>query len=160
MSNNTQTLRAANATLNREKSTLEVQMKPLSELSDFEINKCVAKAIGLHVQEIDDSKRTGMTTWYHEKMPDTVWVSNGDEPWYQFCPTHSGGDAWPIIVNNLISVEPDYDFIDEKEQEIYPSGNWISEHTDGRGKFVQHLDKSPLRAAMIVFLMIQEASHG
>lgn len=40
MSNNTETLRAANATLNREKSTLEVQMKPLSELSDSIPDRC------------------------------------------------------------------------------------------------------------------------
>lgn len=51
MSNNTQTLRAANAPLNHENSTLEVHMKPLSELiaeRDDEI-----EYLRKHIKEMD-----------------------------------------------------------------------------------------------------------
>lgn len=122
-------------------------MKPVSELSDFEINKRVSKAIGLQVQEIDDSKKTGMTTWYHEHMPNTVWVSNGEEPWYQYAPCNSAEDAWPIIAANKITIEwRDALKLPPCAKRSGDTRLWVA-------------DENPLRAAMCVFLMMQGASH-
>lgn len=63
------------------------------------------------------------------------------------------------IVANLISVEPDYEFIDPNEEQVFASGAWIAEHCDGKGGLLQHVDINPLRAAMTVFLMMQESAN-
>ena len=118
----------------------------IEALSDFEINKRVAFWRGLQVQEIDDSKVTGMNTRYHELCPDTVWVSNGNEPWYQFCPTHCGADAWPIIA----------------EYEINILFNWNEDGLHGATSGFPGLDfenSNALRAAMCVFLSKHEAGN-
>jgi hypothetical protein len=112
----------------------------ITSLSDFEINVLVAKALRLQVQEIDDSRKIGMTTWFHEQKPNTVWVSNGDEPWYQFAPCNSAEDAWPII----------------EMQQIDIRFNWNEPGLHGAiGLFLGHEceHSNVLRAAMCVFLM-------
>ncbi len=73
---------------------------------------------------------------------------------------HDPADAWPIIFGNLISVEPDYEFIDPSEDEAFASGLWIAEHFDGKTETVRHADPSPLRAAMVVFLMMQDKADA
>jgi hypothetical protein len=69
-------------------------------------------------------------------------------------------DAWPIIVANLIQVSPDYDFTDESEEELRATGLWTANHVevDGRSYYQSH--QNPLRAAMIVFFMMQDANHA
>ncbi|EGZ6657827.1 DUF2591 domain-containing protein [Escherichia coli] len=119
-----------------------------SKMSDFEINKRVAIAEGLLVQEIDDSKSTGMTSKYHELRPHTVWVSDGDNPWEQYAPTLCWEDAGPIIVDKKIGLKP------------VRWNEWRAEGNDNCG-FVSYAraDENPLRAAMIVFLMMQELAN-
>lgn len=74
-----------------------------------------------------------------------------------FDPCNNPADAWPIITSNLISVEPDYEFIDPSEEEIFPTGLWVSVFFDAKAKAsLRYADESPLRAAMIVFLMMKE----
>lgn len=77
-----------------------------------------------------------------------------------FNPCHNPADAWPIIFSNLISVEPDYEYIDPSEEECFASGLWISEYFDGKNKSLRYADPSPLRAAMIVFLKMQGPNNA
>lgn len=60
----------------------------------------------------------------------------------EFNPCKNPSDAWPIIVDKRITLDADVDI-------------WFA-----RDDTFVHTDKNPLRAAMIVFLMMQDASHG
>lgn len=128
------------------------------QMSDFEINKLVAEAYGLLIQEIDDNKSLGMTTDFHEKFPAVVWVADLDcstgqqcEPWWQFDPCNNPADAWPIISSNAIDIE----FAVDSLGGIGQAHAYIEGNTD---LFYEFNDNSKaLRAAIIVYLMIQEA---
>ena len=128
-----------------------------STLSDFDINKAAAIANGLQVQEIDDSKATGMTSKYHELRPHTVWVSDGVEPWEQYAPTLCWTDAGPILTSNKISIMW---MTEEKQWCAWANGEL--EEGCWEWKYCpddySHGD-NPLRAAMIVFLMMQESAN-
>ncbi|WP_312077193.1 phage protein NinX family protein [Leclercia sp.] len=116
-----------------------------SKLSDFEINKRVAISRGLKVQEIDDSKATGMTRKYHELKPHTVWVSDGSGPWEQYAPTLCWSDAGPIISDNQINI----------------LWNWNEEGVHGAtaDPLYEYEHENALRSAMIVFLKIQGSAN-
>ncbi len=115
-----------------------------SKMSDFEINKRVAIASGLLVQDIDDSNSIGMTSKYHELRPHTVWVSDGDHPWEQYAPTLCWEDAGPIIVSDRIGIN-------------FVNGIWRAQSM--MTGWVEFSHENPLRAAMIVFLMMQESAN-
>jgi hypothetical protein len=70
-----------------------------------------------------------------------AWLRGG------FKYTTNPADAWPIIDRNRIGVMPS----EMKAKEL-----WIS--TSGKGSYSYH--ENPLRAAMIVFLMMQEKKNG
>lgn len=79
-------------------------------------------------------------------------VSNGKpeewlEPYASFEPCNKAEDAWPIIERNRIGVMPS----EMKTQEL-----WLS--TSGKGSYAYH--ENPLRAAMIVYLMMQDAKNA
>ncbi len=97
-------------------------MKDYSAMSDFEINKAVA---------------------YHLGLCTVIDAENGD-----YKPCKNPADAWPIIVEQRITVTP-YDKVDS---------GWFA--TTDTSFFVD--DINPLRAAMIVFLMMKdrESSHA
>ena len=122
-----------------------------SKMTDFEINKRVAEACGLLIQEIDDSSSLGMTTEFHEKYPSVVWVAHFDystgrqcEPWWQFDPCNNPSDAWPIIIDN--SIQFNYDTCQVHCDSYFaPSVGKVSLPR-----------KQALRAAMIVYLMMKE----
>ncbi|MEK8410619.1 DUF2591 family protein [Escherichia coli] len=102
-----------------------------SQLSDFEINKRVFKAIvgakPLGYPHNADGRSVGNE-------------SNGNYRWYDYC--NNPADAWPIIEKYRISIIN----LDEDE--------W-----GARGvaycKSKRAIHENPLRAAMIVFLMMQ-----
>lgn len=114
-----------------------------SQLSDFEINKRVADIVmngTWHVRPSHPGNTTG--GW--------LYGSNGiqthDLP--DYC--RNPADAWPIITENKISI-------------------YAMSEADARGKWgveafypneAYHFDDNPLRAAMIVFLMMQDANHA
>lgn len=114
-----------------------------SKLSDFEINKLVferkTSLAALSYPHSADKRSCG-----HKDINDIYH-------WFDFC--NNPVDAWPIITGNGISLYHD-------------NGNWQAEMTyyapvgafgtdETCSKFVD--DKNPLRAAMILFLMMQEA---
>lgn len=118
-----------------------------SQLSDFEINVAVFEAI-----------HNGSPDYKEGENGDMVFVSfegdivNGDAVEVEvergsFNPCANPADAWPIIMENMISVcaykraNPDMKAV-----------SWWE--ADSFGEHIT-LDDNPLRAAMIVFLMMQ-----
>ncbi len=132
-------------------------------MSDFEINKAVSENSGYLVQDINDDSMIGMNSKFHAQYPNTVWVAELDcttgeqcSAWEQKSFTRIADDAWPIIIENKISIEYD------KSHNM-----WIAHQGDYlMGKFIEDCgyrnqceDKNPLRAAMVVFLMMQETKQ-
>lgn len=103
-----------------------------SQLSDFEINKRVAQLLG----------GFALTLAVIDEPPSGKIFDPG-----RFNPCNKAADAWPIIESNRIGVMPS----EMKTKEL-----WMS--TSGRGSYSYH--EKPLRAAMIVFLMMQDAKHA
>ncbi|MDM1814931.1 DUF2591 domain-containing protein [Serratia ureilytica] len=121
-----------------------------SKMSDFEINKAVAEKLykdkpSLIVQR-DVPSRPAVTVFCDIGDGEIVSILCAD-----YC--NNPADAWPIVVEHGISLYHYY-------------GNWQAEMTydapvgafgtdETCSKFVD--DKKPLRAAMIVFLMMKDA---
>ena len=105
-----------------------------SQLSDFEINRRVAIATG--------HKKFNSLGWQglQEDGCNAVIV-RGPMKIGGFDPCNNPADAWPIIVKNLLTMKP----------VVYQGTvNWIVSRD-----IHAHHDTNPLRAAMIVFLMLQ-----
>lgn len=108
-----------------------------SQLSDFEINKRIFK-------ELTGAKPLG---YPHDADGRSVGnESNGNYCWYDYC--NKPADAWPIITKNKISI-----YAMSKADK---RGAWGAEafHPNDAYSF----NDNPLRAAMIVFLMMQDKS--
>lgn len=72
---------------------------------------------------------------------------------FNFDPCNSWADAGPIITENQISIIFDADSV------IEPPAHWVMcRHVSDKGDITEHYGRpdSPLRTAMIVFLMMQE----
>lgn len=110
-----------------------------SHLSDFEINELVAKA----------------TRVSHETYPDFspepyVW---NEELKSEFNPCNNPADAWPIIVDNKIKIEP--------MRRVRNYNEWYEEwDASVNSPHFCESHKNPLRAAMIVFLLSQDVNHA
>lgn len=114
-----------------------------SKLSDFEINKRVlllstgVKPLGYpHNSDGRSAGRIG---------------SGVDYIWYDFC--NNPADAWPIIIENEISLIS-----------RCANGEWKAQLHLGRedifDSYASCWDKNPLRASMIVFLMMQDSKNA
>ncbi|HBQ5946563.1 TPA: DUF2591 family protein [Klebsiella pneumoniae] len=113
-----------------------------SILSDFEINKLVASAIGLEVKGYP--QYDGSAVWY------VVKNDSGNDffdyiDYSDFC--NNPADAWPIITANKISIYA----MSEKDDR----GRWGAEAFYPNESY--HFNDNPLRAAMIIFLMMQDS---
>lgn len=75
--------------------------------------------------------------------PDYVWDSEWEKT---FDPCNKAADAWQIITANRIAIIP-----------AMNADKWAANHGDWN---VFSTDAKPLRAAMIVFLMMQDAKHA
>lgn len=106
-------------------------MVDYSKLSDFEINCEVAKA----------NKWTSKS-FVHE-------IHSG-----KWNPCQNAGDAWPIIIDNGITV------INDKHCYPRATNDSFSFVNDQFDECIHALDTNPLRAAMIVFLMMQDSKSG
>ncbi|WP_145569111.1 phage protein NinX family protein [Yersinia mollaretii] len=100
-------------------------MKDYSAMSDEDINKLVGGHIG---------------------FADKLMVGTGQK---DYC--NNPADAWPIIMDNKISIRNIY-------QACNCHDGWMANFLHVSSK----IENSPLRAAMIVFLMMKdrESSHG
>ena len=115
----------------RQAKTRKVMMMNYEEMSDFEINKQVAINRGgyqghvEHMQHgVKESDRVSHGLLFTER---------------DYC--NNPSDAWPIILDNHISVINDY--------------GWGACHH--RSGIESSMHVNPLKAAMIVFLMMQES---
>ncbi|NYA42917.1 DUF2591 family protein [Serratia fonticola] len=109
-------------------------MTNYSELSDFEINQRVAKLTGNYGS--------------CEPAFNAVYRSSGT----QYDPINRPEQAWPIIAGCKIALYPPFD---------RECNKWEA-HTvamDGTSNGDSAFSKNPLRAAMIVYLMMQEQQH-
>ncbi|RYH61315.1 DUF2591 domain-containing protein [Enterobacter hormaechei] len=112
-----------------------------SQLSDFEINKRVAEVIykdrdGLFVARNPPSREE--VTIVAEVNSEDICLAAAD-----YC--NNPADAWPIIVDNRIGIN----HVNEVWRAQSMKTGWE-----------EFSDDNPLRAAMIVFLMIQDAKHA
>ena len=103
-------------------------MKDYGKMSDFEINKAVATALGMDV-----SGATEENNMMYDYVRDVC---------------NNPSDAWPIMKESLIGVTPDEDGVT-----MHFYGDWTAR---AHCKNLQFTDKNPLRAAMIVYLMMKD----
>ncbi|EKU4731056.1 phage protein NinX family protein [Citrobacter sp. Cf084] len=125
-----------------------------SKLSDFEINNLVAISLGA---KVTDSYRVGeeRETVYYALGSDEFAIRRGfgninDD----FDPCQKPNDAWPIIADKRISIMFD-STMPEYESEYH---EWCDAMSACQKFGIQH-QSNPLRAAMIVFLMMQESAN-
>ena len=108
-------------------------MKDYIKMSDFELNSAVAQ-LSLwkkkDCEEIHEDEKRGVVSW-----------ADGAN-WHVFDPCNNPSDAWPIINIERIGVYP------SEGPDFMP---WIA----AKNAF-SVTDKNPLRAAMIVYLMMKD----
>ncbi|WP_421532834.1 phage protein NinX family protein [Lelliottia amnigena] len=120
-----------------------------SKMSDQEINRLVAR-------------RFSETYLFNEEgnpyqlIPDSMAAYSGsDFDEVEFQPCGNPADAWPIIVGNKISIRP------HGKNKWYchkNTGMTITQRSETSNQMeCQH--ENPLRAAMIVFLKMQESAN-
>ena len=116
-------------------------------MSDFEINKAVSMVVDF-----------GDLVCFVNDEREVVYICEVDgaysmNPVGDFNPCNNPADAWPIIIDNKISIEYDQ----SEDSWIAHQGDYlIGKYVSICGYRYQYSDKNPLRAAMIVFLMMNE----
>lgn len=120
-------------------------MSKYDEMSDFEINTAVAEHLPVIIHENQSASL---------KVSSSGVLCNDIVNQYELNFCNNPNDAWPIIVESKITT---IDLIDE-HLAVANLEFLDSEHCDGViGDWThEHRDKKPLRAAMIVFLMMKE----
>lgn len=124
-----------------------------SKMSDFEVNKLVSAAIGAKVTESVGFVNTGEDIRGHYQEPVLLReVTNNRRHWKRFDPCNNPADAWSIIVDKKICLA--FDVFAEPQDD----GKWVASPAYGWEKErVRH--DNPLRAAMIVYLQMQESAN-
>ncbi|MBI0276863.1 DUF2591 family protein [Hafnia alvei] len=114
-------------------------MADYSKMSDFEINKLVASSLG------------GFESEDIFELQGVIFKRHGKYQYSVFDPCNDPSEAWPIILSNLIALKP---------VKLYVGGHrWFA--SKGDGDFgLKFADDNPLRAAMIVYLMMKESENG
>ena len=121
-------------------------MTDYSKMSDAEINIEIAKI---------QYPKSGWNTPYSHRPDVHIYHNNGTVEVKDYC--NNPADAWPIIVGSRISLTP---FDDFKEGGDYIAAKYKPTRDNSKPAEVEFFccDK-PLRAAMIVFLMMKEAEN-
>lgn len=123
------------------------------DLSEFDINKRLANLLGLEVQEIDNTRSTGMTPWYHHHFPHTVWVIDQETPWRQFCATRTWEDIGPTITRLQISLLPEsHDGREGTEN----SERWMANvyYSGGEEFTTQYVERPELAASLAALVAL------
>ena len=111
-------------------------MKDYASMSDQQINREVQKITGIGCMSGNG----------------VLIISDGR--WRKFDPCNNPADAWPIILQNRISVI--FDSSDESD-ESEESDEWVKACVGGEEYFISyHYCHRALRAAMVAFLMMKE----
>ena len=120
-------------------------MKDYSKMSDFEINKWIAIElapngyIGINESTRSDSEVV-ITTENGEGCTKNSYVDYCNNP----------SDAWPIIHGNDIMLNPNC------ADELWKAEQGFREKPSGFYDVATAYNKNPLRAAMIVYLMMKD----
>lgn len=124
-----------------------------SKMSDFEIDKAVADALGIDyeiaimfVSPVDKINGNHAEEYVRKK------ITSNEKHWRRFLPTRIPNDAWPIIAENRIGIIPAPGYGEWKAAHRSVGDDSTPHH------FTQHTN--PFRAAMIVFLMMQESKNA
>ena len=116
-----------------------------SKLSDFEINKAVAATLWPKCK----THNVGI------QEPCVCVINDGGPVYSNYDPCNNPNHAWPIVTSKHIAVYPvscmnqnlDYDM----------TGDWVASFSSSILSGADHKHKNPLRAAMIVYLMMEAA---
>lgn len=117
-------------------------MKNYSEMSDFEINKAVSLFFN-HV-DVDANGIPNVLML----VPSKEYANAGSIEEVEFDPCNNPSDAWSIIVENKINVRFGSD--------NHPCEAQFIQYGE---ESVEYYHENPLRAAMIVFLMMKDAEN-
>lgn len=126
-------------------------MSDWQDKSDFEINKAVATSWLPCDYDFDEKNKTVDLVGYVTYLGVHGIPDERLEKYGEFNPCSNPSDAWPVILDNEISiVDPVSCGLDKKwmASKFYPELN---------KKDIDWDDKNPLRAAMIVYLEMNNA---
>jgi hypothetical protein len=128
-------------------------MKDYESMSDFEINKAVADVRGFEWEE-------GVVMPNPPpEHPDgyrciTRKITQNKRHWKTFDPCSVASDAWPIIVDNEITLHmTKTKYADDAK--FKPTEGYVAA-SSGEFESIYSSGKNALRCAMIVFLMMQD----
>ena len=124
-------------------------MKDYSKMSDAEIAMRVACSIdGV---DVDDNgiPKYAVDCYLCNSANSIKWLRVGDDEFEFFNPCNNPSDAWPLIESNLICLMADV-FCEPQD-----GGKWIAQPAYG-WQHERVLNDNPLRAAMIVYLMMKD----
>ncbi|EIX9440371.1 DUF2591 family protein [Klebsiella pneumoniae] len=107
-----------------------------SKMSDLEININIAEL--LH----PGKKFTAAYSFFQPEGPAVQWIC-GYAEYIKADYCNNPADAWPIITSNRIGIVPGT-----------ATDKWAAHHVDWD---IAIADVNPLRAAMIIFLMMQDS---
>ena len=118
-----------------------------SQLTDQEINIQVARIMHPDREVIESKSRP----------PSACVIGHLPSKWVDYC--NNPADAWPIIDDSNIALIPSggFGWVAVSNLTLNGKSSYIDEHLDD---CFQCEDWSGLRAAMIVFLMMQENQNG
>lgn len=125
-------------------------MKTWNDLSDLEINKAIYEAIGLVPDDLDILAES-ITNQLIKAMP---FMSNEDECvciYYGKDYCNNPADMWPIIGDRKISLHWDWEVMNECSA---IGSTYVMRSLGLRQITHEYTSKNPLRAAAIVFLMM------
>lgn len=127
-----------------------------SKMSDFEINCKVARAAdleGMMFFDVDSSFCAGPVWSVPSGISDDGFSVSRGNP---FNPCNKPADAWPIILGqklSLINADDQWLCVPDDTAVEGTTGDEVQIIYSGDG----HANSNPLRAAMVVYLMMQEA---
>lgn len=111
-------------------------MTDYSKKSDFDVTCMVAKFIHPDAELLDVNRG---------EKESSITLKFGPHGYVGFDPCNNPSDAWPIIVSGRIGIN-------------FVNGGWRAQSM--MNGWVEFHHENPLRAAMIVYLMMKESENG
>ncbi|WP_336295528.1 phage protein NinX family protein [Cronobacter dublinensis] len=124
-----------------------------SKLSDQEINGLVMDALSDGNQAYRNGDGSFIELLHLVNAVEFGEHVERDEVYATFDPCNKPADSWPIIFENKVMLSPRC-ADDEWNAQIHLGRDGIFD------EYASAWHKNPLRAAMIVFLMMQESQHA
>jgi hypothetical protein len=125
-------------------------MTDYESMSDFEINKAVAVALGYKPEPDDEYRAMSMIGLSTKPDESVMWYEGKTYRSADYC--NNPSDAWPIIVESGISMI-------RVQGSDYCGMHAGLSFRDGMTSDHAYHSENPLRAAMIVYLMMMEKNN-